>query len=125
MEYTIGLLITGVFILLVTSFRLRKVRSHRELQHQLQEAYEVSNLDVSGNTRYASCFSHNWVIDNITRKSHSRLGAMLQDHLANNTLLAGMWIGFIVGISSLLITLFFIQSLRAIVQLLSFSELGS
>lgn len=113
-EYTIGLLITGVFILLVTLFRLRKVRSHRELQHQLQEAYEVSNLDTSGNTRYVSCFSHNWVIDNITKKSHSRLGAMLQDHLANNTLFAGMWIGIIVGISSLLITLLLIESLRAI-----------
>lgn len=113
-EYTIGLLITGVFVLLVTLFRLRKVRSHRELQHQLQEAYEVSNLDVSGNTRYVSCFSHKWVIDNITMKSHSRLGAMLQDHLANNTLLAGIWIGIIVGISSVLIAFLFIQSLRAI-----------
>jgi hypothetical protein len=53
-------------------------------------------------------------MENITKKSHSRFGALLQDHLANNTLLAGMWIGFIVGISSLLLTLLLVQSLRAI-----------
>ncbi|MBY8996265.1 MAG: hypothetical protein KGD60_00940 [Candidatus Thorarchaeota archaeon] len=114
MEFTIGLLITGSFILIVTLYRLRNVRQHRGLQHQIQEAYDVSSLDVSGNTRYASCYSHTWVMDNITRKSHSRIGAMLQDHLANNTLLAGMWIGLIVGTSSMLLTLLLVQSLRTI-----------
>jgi hypothetical protein len=53
-------------------------------------------------------------MDNITRKSHSRIGAILQDHLANSTLLAGMWIGIIVGISSMLLTFLLVQSLRAI-----------
>lgn len=114
MEYTIGLLITGLFILLVTLYRLRKVGQHHRLQHQLRETYDVSTLDLSGNTRYASCYSHTWVMDNITKKSHSKIGAMLQDHLANNTLLAGMWIGLIVGTSSMLITLLLVQSLRAI-----------
>ena len=51
---------------------------------------------------------------NITMKSHSRLGAMLQNHLADNTLFAFMWIGFIVGTSSLLLTLLLVQSMRAI-----------
>ena len=114
MEYTIGLLITGSFILIVTLYRMRKVRQHRGLQSQLQETYDVSNLDTSGSTRYVSCFSHKWVMENITTKSHSRFGALLQEHLANNTLLAVMWIGFIVGISSLLLTLLLVQSLRAI-----------
>jgi hypothetical protein len=114
MEYIIGLLITGSFILLVALYRLRKVRQHHGLQHQIQEAYDVSNLDLSGNTRYASCYSHDWVMNNISKKSHSRIGAMLQDHLANNTLLAGMWIGLIVGTSSMLLTLLLVQSLRTI-----------
>ncbi len=114
MEYTIGLLITGSFILLVTLYRLRKVRQHRGLQHQIQETYDVSSLDVSGNTRYVSCYSHTWVMDNISTKSHSKIGAMMQDHLANNTLLAGIWIGLVVGTSSMLITLLLVQSLRAI-----------
>ena len=113
MEYTIGLLVTGVFILIVTLYRMRKMRSHRQLQHQLHDAYDVTGLDVSGNTRYASCYSHTWVMDNIAKQSHSRFGAMLQDHLANNTLLAGIWIGIIVGSSSMLLTLFLVQSLRA------------
>lgn len=112
--FTIGLLITGVFILFVTLYRIRKVRSHRGLQHEIQDSYDVSGLDLSGNTQYISCYSHTWVMDNITKQSHGRFGAMLQDHLANSTLLAGMWIGFIVGISSMLLTFLLVQSLRAI-----------
>ncbi len=114
MEYTIGLLITGLFIILVTLYRLRRVRKQRELQHQLQDAYDVSGLDLSGNTRYVSCYSHGWVMDNITKRPHSRIGALLQDHLANSTLLAGIWIGLVVGTSSMLLTLLLVQSLRAI-----------
>ncbi|MFW9788786.1 MAG: hypothetical protein ACFFE2_09130 [Candidatus Thorarchaeota archaeon] len=114
MEITIGLLLTGLFILLVTVYRIRKVVAHRQLQHELRESYDVSGLDLSGNTRYASCFSHSWVMDNITRKSHSRIGAKLQEYLANNTLFAGIWIGLVVGLSSMFLTFLFVQSLRTI-----------
>ena len=114
MEYNIGLLITGLFILLVTLYRVRNFRTHRGLQHQLEQKYDVSNLDTSGNTRYVSCFSHKWVMENITKSTHSRFGAMLQDHLANNTLLAGIWIGLIVGTSSMLLTMLLVESLRSI-----------
>ncbi|MHA2024828.1 MAG: hypothetical protein ACW98U_02910 [Candidatus Thorarchaeota archaeon] len=113
-EYMIGLLSTGVFILIVTLYRMRKMRSHRRLQHQLRNTYDISGLDDSGKTRYVSCYSHTWVMDNITKKTHGRFGAMLQDHLANNTLLAGIWIGLIVGLSSMLLTFLLVQSLRAI-----------
>jgi len=114
MEYTIGLIVTGVFILIVTFYRMRKLKVHRRLEDQLRDNYDVAGLDVSGNTQYVSCFSHRWVMDNITKRSHSRFGVMLQEHLANNTLIAGIWIGIIVGISSMLLTFFFVQSLRAI-----------
>ncbi len=114
MEYNIGLLITGLFILLVTLYRIRKIRAHRGLQHQLEQKYDVSYLDVSGNTRYVSCYSHNWVMENITKSTHSRFGAMLQDHLANNTLLAGIWIGLIVGTSSMILTMLLVESLRTV-----------
>jgi len=114
MEYTVGLLSTGVFILIVTVYRMRKIREHHELEKRLHDSFNVGDLDISGNTRYASCFSHHWVINNITNRSHSRFGAMLQDHLANNTLIAGIWIGFIVGISSMILALLLVQSLRAI-----------
>jgi hypothetical protein len=114
MEFMIGFLITGLFILLVTLYRLRKIRAHRELQHQLEQAYDVSDLDLSGKTRYVSCYSHNWVMENISKKSHSKLGAILQEHLANNTLLAGIWIGLLVSISSMILTVLLVQSLRAI-----------
>ncbi len=114
MEYTIGLVVTGIFILVVALYRVRKITIHRRLQKNLQETYDISNLDLSGNTQYASCYSHQWVMDNITRKSHSRIGAIFQEHLANNTLFAAMWVGFLVGISSLVITLLLIQSLRVI-----------
>ena len=114
MEYSLGLLVTGSFILLVTFYRLRKVGKQNRLEVQIQERYDVSGLDLSGNTSYVSCYSHSWVMDNITRRSHSRIGAMLQDHLANNTLLAGIWIGFAVSISSMLLTLLLVESLRSI-----------
>lgn len=114
MEYTLGFLITGTFILLATLYRLRKIRQHSELQQSIREKFDVSSLDLTGNTRYVSCYSHNWVMNNISRKSHSRIGAILQDHLADNTLLAGMWIGFVVVTSSMIITILFVESLRAI-----------
>ena len=114
MEYNIGLFITGLFILLVSLYRIRKVGTHRRLQHQLEQKYDVSNLDASGNTRYVSCFSHNWVMENITKSTHSRFGAMLQDHLANNTLFAGIWIGLIVGTSSMILTMLLVESLRTV-----------
>ncbi len=124
-EFTIGLLITGSFILLVTMYRLRNVKQHRTLQHQIQETYDVSDLDTSGSTRYASCYSHTWVMDNITRKSHSKFGSMLQDHLANNTLMAGIWIGLVVGTSSMILTLLLVQSLRTIGTVIVIFVLGA
>jgi len=114
MEYTIGLFITGMFILVFTLYRTRKISIHQKLQQNLEETYDVSSLDLSGNTRYARCYSHTWVIDNVTRKTHSKIGSMFQDHLANNTLLAAIWIGMIVGSSSVIITLLFIESMRTI-----------
>ncbi len=114
MEFTIALLVTGLFILLFTMFRLRKYRQHQELQNKLSNTYDITSLDLSGNTQYASCFSHEWVMKNITNKSHSRLGSALQDYLADSTLIAGMWIGFTIFISSVLLTLLFVESLRAI-----------
>ncbi len=114
MEYTVGLIIAGSFILLVTIYRLRKIRQYREIQQRLLETYDVSGFDTSGNTRYVSCYSHKWVLENITNKSHSRIGLIIQDHLADSTLIAGMWIGFIVAISSMILTLLLVQSLRAI-----------
>lgn len=114
MEYTIGLFITGLFILVCTLYHRRKIATHQKLQQNLEETYDVSSLDLSGNTQYARCYSHKWVMDNITRKSHSKIGSLFQDHLANNTLLAAIWIGIIVGSSSIIITLLFIQSMRAI-----------
>jgi len=114
MDYTIGLFITGLFILGSAFYRRRKIAIHQKLQQDLEETYDVSNLDHSGNTRYARCYSHKWVIDNITRKSHSKIGSLFQDYLANNTLLAAIWIGIIVGISSVIIALLFIESIRSI-----------
>lgn len=114
MEYTIGLFITGLFILVCTLYRRRKMAIHQKLQQNLEETYDVSNLDLSGNTQYARCYSHKWVIDNVTKKSHSKIGSLFQDHLANNTLLAAIWIGIIVGTSSIIIVLLFIESMRTI-----------
>ena len=114
MEITIALLVTGLFILLFTMFRLRKYREYQELQNQLSKTYDVTRLDLNGDTQYASCFSHDWVMKNITKKSHSRLGSILQDYLADSTLIAGMGIGFVIFISSILLTLLFVESLRAV-----------
>jgi hypothetical protein len=114
MEYTFGFFLTGMFILIVTIYRMRKIKTHRRLQSNLRERYDVDGLDLSGRTRYASCFSHGWVMDNISKQSHSRFGVMLQEHLANNTLIAGIWIGIVVGLSSMFLTFFLVQSLRAI-----------
>jgi hypothetical protein len=113
MEFTIGLFVTGIFLISFTFFRLRKARTHRQLQRSLAETYDVTSLDFSGNTQYASCISNQWVMSNITRKSHSKIGAKFQEHLANNTLLTAIWFGIIIGLSSMFITLLLVESLRA------------
>ncbi|TFG33850.1 hypothetical protein EU527_06365 [Candidatus Thorarchaeota archaeon] len=114
MEFTIGLFITGLFIFIVTLYRLRKVKQHHRLEELIRERYDVSSLDLSGSTQYVDCYSHNWVIDNISRKTHSKIGSKFQDLLANNTLIAGIWVGLLVSISSMLMVFLLLESLRSI-----------
>ena len=99
---------------MATVWRGRQITSFIALQRRMKDTLDISDLDFSGKTEYTNCYSHKWMIDNVVKKSHSKYGAMLQDHLMYNTFLAALWIGLVLGIISMIIAVFFISSIRII-----------
>lgn len=114
MEIPISLAFSGILILLVALWRARNIKTYFEFRRKFEDTFDVQDIDLSGETEYTHCFSHEWVRDNIVRKKHSRFGNTLQDHLTYNTLAATIWIGLFVGAISLIIGVFLVQSLVVI-----------
>ena len=114
MEIPISLAFSGILILLVTLWRARNFKAYSEFRMKFEDTFDVQDIDLSGETEYTHCFSHEWVRDNVVKKKHSKLGIVIQDHLTYNTLAAGIWIGLFVGIVSLIIGVLLVHSLVAI-----------
>lgn len=87
---------------------------HSKLKKDIESNFETTDLDSSGKAKYVNCYSHRWVLDNVTRKKHSRLGRIFQDHLAGNTLVTGIWMSIILGSAAMLIGMVMIVSIIAI-----------
>jgi len=114
MEIPISLAFSGILILLVTLWRARNIKTYFEFRRKFEDTFDVQDIDLSGETEYTHCFSHEWVRDNVVRRKHSKFGNTLQDHLTYNTLAATIWIGLFAGIFSLIIGVILVQSLVAI-----------
>ena len=114
MEIPISLAFSGILILLVTLWRARNIKTYFEFRRKFEDTFDVQNIDLSGETEYTHCFSHEWVRDNIVRRKHNKLGNTLQDHLTYNTLAATIWIGLFAGTITLIIGVILVQSLVVI-----------
>ena len=78
----------------------------------IADQYDVQTLDLSGKTEYVRCKSHDWVMDNMIRRKHGRIGTWFQEHLHDNTLGAALCIGFAVGMAAIILGLIFIRSIE-------------
>lgn len=114
MEIPISLVFSGILILLVTLWRARNIKTYFKFRRKFEDTFDVQDIDLSGETEYTHCFSHEWVRDNVVRRKHSKLGNTLQDHLTYNTLSATIWIGLFAGMVSLIIGVILVQSLVVI-----------
>ncbi|MHA1965312.1 MAG: hypothetical protein ACW97G_12085 [Candidatus Thorarchaeota archaeon] len=57
------------------------------MKRTLEDSFDVSDVELSGRTEYTNCFSHRWVIENMTRTKHGRIGGWFQSQLMYSTLL--------------------------------------
>ncbi len=87
---------------------------YSNLTKTLSSEYDITNLDNTGDTAYTSCTSHRWVMDNLGRKKHSRLGNIFQERLFENTLSTFIWLSFFLGSGALIFGLLLIRSIEIV-----------
>lgn len=114
MEVALALFLTGCFVLVVTIWRFRKLRSYAPLLTHFQNQFDLEKLSTLNRTEYTECFSHRWVMNEITTTRPSGITAMFENHVRENTLLASLWIGFILASSSMIIVLILVGAARSL-----------
>ena len=107
----ISLAVTGALVLLSAFGRLRHFGTYRSINRYLKENFDVNDLDFSGKTAYTDCFSHEWVMDNFSRKKHNKIGNWFQNQLLYSTLFTSLWFGIAVGVVGMLIGVLVVSSL--------------
>ncbi len=114
MELTLAFLATGISIILYTIWRARRLGMYSKLKNNLSSEYDIASLDNTGDTTYTNCTSHRWVMDNLGRKKHSRLGNIFQERLFENTLTTFIWLSFFLGSGALIFGLLLIRSIEIV-----------
>ncbi|MHA1906382.1 MAG: hypothetical protein ACW98Y_03730 [Candidatus Thorarchaeota archaeon] len=112
MELSLTFLATGIAIVVYHLWRARRLGKYSTLTESLASDYDVTDLDRSGDTSYTNCTSHRWVIDNLGRKKHGKLGSKLQERLFDKTLSTFIFIAFILGSGALIIGILLIRSIE-------------
>jgi len=92
--------------------RLRKFGKFGALSATLREEFDVKDLDLSGRTEYADCFSHDWYIRHMTGTQHGRIGEWFQRQMMDRTIATFLWFGVILGSAAALIGMLIFSSLR-------------
>ncbi len=111
MELTISLLFTGLLIIVVTSWRARRIKVYNGLQTKLETEFITDDLDMTGSVEYTNCRSYDWVYENITRSKPSKIGGLIQGYLMDNTLYAGALFALLIGLAGMAIGFFFVFSI--------------
>ncbi|MGQ4871417.1 MAG: hypothetical protein ACP6IT_06235 [Candidatus Thorarchaeota archaeon] len=110
----IAFVATGCLILAVTLLRLRRLRQYKAIAKDLERRFNVADLDLSGETQYTDCFSHEWVINNISRRRYGRVSRGIQNFMSDNTLVGSLLMGVVVGAAAVIIGLLFIKSVSTL-----------
>ncbi|MFW9887638.1 MAG: hypothetical protein ACFFER_05610 [Candidatus Thorarchaeota archaeon] len=104
------LILFGALSLLLVYYWQRRIRLLESLFTWFYGRFGNDSVDLSGQTEYTRCISHNWAMQNLVRKKHSKRGEALQEVMMENTLAGTMIGGLILGASSLIIVLLLFQS---------------
>ncbi len=113
-ELGLSFFITGVILLAVVLRRMARYRGYAEFQRQFEARYDVSGIDLSGNTEYTGCFSQQWVYDRMTLANTGGMARALDAHVTEHTLAATIWLALTLGIGTMLIGLLVLTALRTI-----------
>ncbi|MHA2356122.1 MAG: hypothetical protein ACXADC_13155 [Candidatus Thorarchaeota archaeon] len=107
----VSLAVTGAIVLISAFGRLRYFGKYWTVKRTLEDSFDVSDLDLSGRTEYANCFSQQWVIENMTRTKHGRVGNWFQRQMMYSTLTTLIWFGILIGSFGFLFGLFLVSAL--------------
>jgi hypothetical protein len=110
-EMIASLALTGAIVLISAFGRLRYFGKYWTLKRTLEGSFDVSDVDISGRTEYANCFSQQWLIENMTKTKHGRIGGWFQRQLMYSTLMTIIWFGILLGSIGLLLGLFIVSAL--------------
>jgi hypothetical protein len=113
-EMIVSLALTGAIVLISAFGRLRYFGRYWTLKRTLEDSFDVSDVELSGRTEYTNCFSHRWVIENMTRTKHGRIGGWFQSQLMYSTLLTVLWFGILLGSFGILFGMFIVSALMLI-----------
>jgi hypothetical protein len=113
-EMIVSLALTGAIVLISAFGRLRYFGRYWTLKRTLEDSFDVSDVELSGRTEYTNCFSHRWVIENMTRTKHGRIGGWFQSQLMYSTLLTILWFGVLLGSFGILFGMFIVSALMLI-----------
>jgi hypothetical protein len=89
---------------------MRKFGLYQNLKKNLENSYDVGDMDLSGRTKYTNCISHQFVIDTMTKTKHGRLGSWFQRQFMYSTLMTSIVFGIVAGLISVFIGLFIVSS---------------
>ncbi|MFW9850893.1 MAG: hypothetical protein ACFFF4_17335 [Candidatus Thorarchaeota archaeon] len=109
-EIAVSLGVTGVILIISAFGRLRHIKSFLSINRYLKETFDVDGLDLTGNTAYTDCFSHEWVVDKFSKVQHNRFGLWFQQQFLYSTLFTSLWFGIVVGVSAMLFGILVISS---------------
>lgn len=106
----LALILFGALSLLLVIYWQKRIRPLDSLFTWFYNRFGNDSVDLSGQTEYTRCISHNWAMQNLVRRKHSKRGEALQEVMMENTLAGAMIGGLILGASSLVIVLLLFQS---------------
>ena len=110
MLMTVAMVLLGLLALGFAILWRRRLTEFDPLISTMEQNFDTSDVDISGNKKYTNCISHKWVMKNVVRGDYSRSGESLSDFVGNNTLMGTMILGIAMGIGPVLLVLVMFQS---------------
>ncbi|MCF2136520.1 MAG: hypothetical protein K9W43_04685 [Candidatus Thorarchaeota archaeon] len=108
-ELAITFFAMGLLIIVYTAHNIMKLRQYSEFETKLADAFDTTDLDLTGETAYVRCISHEWAMDNISRRKYGKFSKKFHELMTDNTLFGAMLVGIFAGTSSILIGLSFVE----------------
>ena len=113
-ELTIAFLAMGLLVLGLTAHKMRRAMSYTQFRRQLEDTFDVSQLDLSGETEYVRCVSHEWTMDNVSRRKYGKVFRGINELMSENTLFGTIVVAIFAGVSSVLIGLALVEGAIAL-----------